>query len=319
MAAPHRIDTQHHILPPRYVAAVGEAAIARTLVSGRAPDWTPAHSLAAMDRHGVAAAVVSISAPGFAGATDPVGLCRHCNDYAAEMVAAYPGRFGSFASLPLPDVDASLSEIARALDELGAAGICLLTNYEGLYLGDPRLAPVLDELERRAAVVYVHPSESPGAFLGNLPPASLEFPFDTTRAIAHLLFSGAFARCRSVRFIFSHAGGALPVLAERLARLERRPDLKAQAPDGVIAEVRRLHFDIALSAGPLTLGALLRLTGPDRVLFASDFPHAPEDAMAGAVGGLKTAGLADEDVAMIERENALRLMPQLRGGASDAP
>lgn len=311
MPGPHRIDTQHHILPPRYVAEVGAEAIGRTLVSGQSPDWTPEHSLAAMDRHGIETAVVSISAPGFPVA-DPVGLCRHCNDYAAEMIARHAGRFGSFASLPLPDVDASLAEIGRALDELKADGICLLSSYDGRYLGDPLFAPVMDELERRGAVVYVHPNEPPGAFLGGLPPASLEFPFDTTRAIAHLLFTGTLLRTRNVKYIFSHAGGAIPFLAERLARLERRPDLKQHAPDGVMAELRRLHFDVALSAGPLTLGALLRFTTPDHVLFASDFPHAPEPAMAGSVEGLARAGLSPADLALIERENALRLMPRLR-------
>lgn len=310
MPAPHRIDTQHHILPPRYVAAVGAEAIGRTLVSGQTPDWTPEHSLAAMDRHGIATAVVSVSAPGFPVA-DPVGLCRHCNDYAAEMIVRHPGRFGSFASLPLPDVDASLEEIGRALDELGADGICLLTSYDGRYLGDPLFAPVMDELERRGAVVYVHPSEGHGAFLGGLPPASLEFPFDTTRAVANLLFTGTLLRTRGVKYIFSHAGGTIPFLAERLARLERRPDLKQHAPDGVLAELRRLHYDVALSAGPLTLGALLRFTGPDKVLFASDFPHAPEPAMAGSVEGLAKAQLAPSDLALVERENAVRLMPRL--------
>jgi 6-methylsalicylate decarboxylase len=310
LAAPHRVDTQHHLLSPRYVAEVGADAIGRTLVSGQAPDWTPEHSLAAMDRHGIATAVVSVSAPGFPVA-DPAGLCRHCNDYAAEMGARHPGRFGSFASLPLPDVHASLAEISRALDELGADGICLLTSYGGRYLGDPLFAPVMDELERRGAVVYVHPNEPPGAFLGGLPPASLEFPFDTTRAIANLLFTGTLLRTRSVRWIFSHAGGTVPFLAERLARLERRPDLKQHAPDGVFEELRRLHYDVALSAGPLTLGALLRFTGPDKVLFASDYPHAPEAAMAGSVEGLSKAELRPEDLALIERGNALRLMPRL--------
>ena len=310
MPAPHRIDTQHHILPPRYVAEVGADAIARTLVSGQAPNWNPDVSLAAMDRHAIATAVVSISAPGFP-VSDPAGLCRHCNDYAATLVQANPGRFGSFASLPLPDVDGSIEEIHRSLDDLKADGICLLTNYGGRYLGDPLFDPVFDELAGREAVVYVHPNEMPGAFLGGLPPASLEFPFDTTRAIGNLLFTGTFARTRRIRYIFSHAGGAIPVLAERLARLERRPDMKQHVPDGVPAEVRRLHFDIALSGGPLTLGALLRLTTPDKVLFASDFPHAPEPAMAGSVEGLAAANLPSQDLALIERGNALRLMPRL--------
>lgn len=310
MPAPHRIDTQHHVLPPRYVAEVGAEAIGRTLVSGQLPAWDPGVSLAAMDRHGIATAMVSISAPGFPVA-DPVSLCRHCNDYASTLIQAHPGRFGSFASLPLPDVAASLDELHRSLDDLKADGICLLTNYGGRYLGDPLFAPIMDELERRRATVYVHPNEGPGAFLGNLPPASLEFPFDTTRAIANLLFTGTLLRTRSVKYIFSHAGGTIPFLAERLARLERRPDLAQHAPQGVLAELRRLHFDVALSAGPLTLSALLRFTTPDHVLFASDFPHAPEPAMAGSVDGLATAGLEPADLELIERGNALRLMPRL--------
>ena len=313
MPAAHRIDTQHHFLPPGYLAEVGAQAVGRTLVSGRAPDWTPEHSLAAMDRHGVATAVLSISAPGFAG-PDPVGLSRHCNDCAVALVRKHPRRFGSFAGLPLPDVPASLTEIRRALDDLGADGICLLTSYDGRHLGDPLFAPILDDLDRRGGVVYVHPAEPPASHLVGLPPASLEFPFDTARAIASLLFTGAFARTRNIRYIFSHAGGALPALAERLARLERRPDLKAHVPDGVLAEIRRLHFDIALSAGELTLGALLRLTTPDRILFASDFPHAPEEAMAGAVAGLAQADLSDHELHLIERGNALRLMPRLGEG-----
>ncbi len=310
MAAPHRIDTQHHILPARYVEAVGAESIARTLVSGRTPDWTPEVSLAAMDAHGVATAVVSISPPGFSIAD--ATLCAWCNEYAADMMQRYPGRFGSFASLPLPDIDASLSEIGHALDSLKAQGICLLTNYGGRTLGDPLFDPVFAELERRGAVVYVHPNEAPGAPLVGLPPASLEFPFDTTRAIANMLFTGTFARTRNIRYIFSHAGGTVPFLAERLARLERRPDLKVHAPDGVLAELRRLHYDVALSAGPLTLGATLRFTTPDKLLFASDFPHAPVEAMAGTVTGLARANLTEEDRIMIERGTALSLMPGLR-------
>ena len=310
MAPIGRIDTQHHFLPPKYLAATDANAIARTLLAGRVPAWTPDHSLRAMDRHGIATAVVSIAAPGFIG-PDAATLCRDCNDYAADMTRDFPGRFGWFAGLPLPDVDASLAEMSRALDALEADGICLLTSYAGRYLGDPMFAPLFDALAARRAVVYVHPTEPPGSILNGLPPASLEYPFDTTRAIANLLASGTFARTHDISYIFSHAGGAISVLVERLARLERLPAFRQAVPDGVRAEVQRLHFDIALSAGDLTLGALLRLTSPDRILFASDFPYAPEEAMRGAVAGLGEAGLSPTDLALIEHDNAVRLMPRL--------
>ncbi len=310
MDQPFRIDTQHHFLPKRYVADVGESAIARTLVSGRCPDWSPEISMAAMDRHGIATAILSISAPGFPVA-DPAGLCRLCNEDAAAVVQRHPQRFGQFASLPLPDVDASLKELDYAFDHLQPDGICLMTNYGDRYLGDPVFAPVFETLEQKQAVVYVHPDESPGAALLGLPPASLEFPFATVRAIANLLFSGTFARTRNVRYIFSHAGGGIQVLGERLARLERRPDLRAQVPDGVLGELRRLHFDVALSATPMALSALMQLTTADRILFASDYPHAPEEAMSGTVAGLAKFNMDADQRMMIERGNAVRLMPRL--------
>jgi len=311
MQSPRRIDTHHHFVPPFYLEAVGAAAVARTLVSGKAPEWTPRHSIDAMDRNGIETAVVSISAPGFqCDEGERADLCCRCNDYAAKMRADFPGRFGSFAGLPLPDVDASLKEIDRSLGTLKADGICLLTSYGGRYLGDAQFAPVFEELNRRKAVVYVHPTEGCACDIG-LPPASLEFPFDTTRTIASLMFSGTFNRCRDITFIFSHAGGAMPFLAERLARLERRPDFKAHVPEGVIATLQRLHYDTALSAGPLAMNALMSLVPARQVVFGSDYPYAPEDTMTGTVRGLAALKLPEADLTAIERGNALRIMPWL--------
>ena len=152
---------------------------------------------------------------------DAAALARLCNDEAADLCTQFPGRFGFFATLPLPHVDAALAEVDRALDDLGADGICLLTNYGGHYLGDARLAPVLDHLNARGAVAFVHPSDIEGGRpLAHLPAATLEFPFETTRAITNLLFSGQAAQLHDLRMIFSHAGGTIPFLADRIARLE---------------------------------------------------------------------------------------------------
>lgn len=310
-----RIDVHHHILPPDYVRIVGDARIGPLIVAGRTPEWTPRHSIDAMDRNGISTAITSISAPGlwFGDDAQAQRLARHCNDYAAGLRSAFPGRFGVFACLPLPDVDASLEEITYSFDVLKADGMGLLTNYDGRYPGDPAFRPVFDELNRRRAVVYFHPTTAGSCSCFDMvPAATLDFPFDTTRAIASLLFSGTLARCRDIRFIFSHAGGTVPFLAERIARLERRPDFKDAVPEGVIAELRRLYYDTALSANPYTFSALLQLVTHDQILFGSDYPFAPEATMAATVDGLQKLGLDRAALHAIERGNALRLMPELQ-------
>jgi 6-methylsalicylate decarboxylase len=312
--APHRIDVHHHILPPDYVTSVGDARIGPLILSGRTPQWTPALSLEAMDRNGIATAVTSISAPGlwFGDAEETRRLTRLCNDYAAQIRASHPGRFGIFASLPLPDVDGSLREIEYSLDHLRADGIGLMTNYAGVFPGDAAFEPVFDELNRRSAVVYFHPTAAPcSTCLPEIPAATLEFPFDTTRAVTSLLFGGTFTRCPNISFIFSHAGGTVPFLAERIARLEVRPEFKKAVPNGVLAELRRLYYDTALSANAITFAALFKLVTPANVLFGSDYPFAPEATMTATVRGLGALGLDAGDLQAIERDNALGLLPGL--------
>ena len=312
--APHRIDTHHHFLPPDYVRIVGDEPIASLIVTNKVPDWTPARSVEVMDRHGIATSVLSMSAPGIClDDTDAArALCRHCNEYAARMQSDHKGRFGLFACLPLPDIDGSLSEIAFALDEIKAAGIGLLTSYDGRYPGDPAFAPVFDELNRRKAIVYFHPAAPTcSQCLGFIPAATLEFPFDTTRAITSLLFSGTFARCPDIRFIFSHAGGTVPFLAERIARLEMRPEFRHHVPRGSLTELRRLYFDTALSANVHAFSAMRTLLPDNNILFGSDYPFAPEATTTATVKGLASLGLSPDILRKVERENALTLMPQL--------
>ena len=312
----HRIDVHHHILPPDYVATVGDDRIGPLILAGKTPEWTPEMSIEAMERNGIATAVTSISAPGlwFGDAAETRHLSRLCNEYAATIRADHPGRFGVFASLPLPDVDASLAEIEHALDVLGADGIGLLTSYGDRYPGDASFQPVFDELDRRGAVVYFHPTNAPcSTCLPEIPAATLDFPFDTTRAIVSLLFGGTFARCRNIRFIFSHAGGTVPFLAERIARLAVRPGFKDKVPNGVVPELRRLYYDTALSANRLAFRSLLELVDCDHVLFGSDYPFAPEATMTATVKGLIELGLDAHDLLGIERDNALALFPQFAG------
>ncbi|HEY1722936.1 MAG TPA: amidohydrolase family protein [Magnetospirillaceae bacterium] len=311
----HRIDTHHHILPPDYVRIVGEDKIGPLIVAGKTPEWTPAHSIAAMDRNGIATAVTSISSPGlwFGDSEATNKLTRHCNDYAAQMRIDHPGRFGVFASLPFPNVDACLREIEYALDVLKAEGIGLMTSCDEKYPGDPAFAPIFDELNRRKAVVYFHPTQAPCCnCLDEIPAATLDFPFDTTRAVTSLLFNGTFARCPDIKFIFSHAGGTIPFLADRIARLGARPNFKAMVPNGVIPELQKLYYDTALSANARAFASLLALVTPAQVLFGSDYPFAPEATTTQTVEGLSKLGFDEVTLRRIERDNALGLLPGLK-------
>ncbi|MGE5147044.1 MAG: amidohydrolase family protein [Candidatus Eiseniibacteriota bacterium] len=311
----HRIDVHHHILPPEYVSLVGDARIGPLILSGKTPTWSAQMSIDAMERNGIATAITSISAPGlwFGDVQSTRNLCRHCNEFAADIRRDHPGRFGMFASLPLPDVAASLAEIEYALDTLGAEGIGLLTSYGNQYPGDPAFAPVFDELNRRKAVVYFHPTQAPcSQCQPEIPAATLDFPFDTTRAVVSLLLNGTFARCPDISFIFSHAGGAIPFLAERIARLAVRPEFKQHVPNGVVPELKRLYYDTALSANEFAFASLLKLVAPEHVLFGSDYPFAPEATMTATVKGLQEMGLDAKVLRGIERDNALALLPKLK-------
>lgn len=312
---PRRIDVHHHIVPPEYVAAVGEKAIGALAPNRQVPRWDVSKSLEAMDRNGITSAVVSVSAPGVL--LDDLGktsrLARACNEFAAQMVADHPTRFGLFASLPMPDTTAGLLELNYALDVLHAEGIVMMTNYRGLYLGEPVFASVFDEMNRRKTVVYVHPTTCVCNVdvLPDNPPSLIEFPHDSTRTITSLLFSGTFSRCPDIRFIFSHAGGTLPFLANRIARigaLDR--SLAAKTPEGVMPLLKRLYYDTAASANSVSFGALMQLVTPKNVLLGTDFPFISEAGMKATVAGLREVGLDATAVRAIEAENAVALFPR---------
>ncbi len=321
--AAHRIDIHHHALPPEYVQAIGSDRISQLLVSGKTPTWTVQHSIEAMDRNGIEKAITSLSAPNvwFDDVHQTRALTRRCNEFGARLRDDHPKRFGLFASLPLPDIDGAMSEIAYAFDELKADGISILTNYDGKYPGEQEFAPVFEELHRRNAVVHFHPAESPekAAHPIPIPAATLDFPFETTKAVTSLLVTGTLARSRNIRFIFSHAGGTIPFLAERIARLEMRPDFREKAPDGAMFELKRLFFDTALSANPLIFSALLKFVSHKQILFGSDYPYAPEPTMVASVAGLSKLGLPCEVLAAIERGNALRLLEGDRASIESHP
>ena len=307
---PHRIDVHHHHTPPPYLAAI----TARN-ITGPVRDWTPEKSLADMDRAGVATALTSITTPAlrFLDDADARKLARECNDYSAKLVAGGKGRFGMFAVMPMPHVDATLHEIAYALDTLKADGIGLLTSYGDKWLGDPAFAPVMEELNRRQAVVYTHPTTANccGNLIPDVPDAIIEWGTDTTRTIASLVFSGTAARLRGVKFIFSHGGGTLPFLTERFVRLPLiNKDLAPRVPNGVEHELKRFYYDTAQASHPYALASLTRLIPISQIVFGTDYPYR---TAADHVKGLTDYGFSPPDLMAIDRGNAQRLMPQLKG------
>ncbi len=313
-AAPRRIDVHHHILPPRWLEEERERMAGRALDFNMVAQWTPSMSLEAMDRNGIATTVTSISTV-IARPNDPQrahALARDCNEFAARLVQDHPGRFGMFALLPLPHVDACLQEIEYAAEALKCDGFKLQTSYETQWPGDPAFAPVFDELNRRKATVFFHPTV-PGCCTNLLPdlnPPLIEYPFDTTRAIMSLVFGGTVTRCPDVKLIFAHGGGTVPMLAHRVANLVNvRKDIAARLPNGAIAEFQKLYFDIVSATNPPAMAALLQLTTAAKLLFGTDIPYMRAEF---TVTNLAQLGLSAAGIRAIECENALRIMPSLK-------
>jgi len=305
----HRIDVHHHHTPPPYVAALTAKNI-----PGPVRDWTPEKSIADMDKAGVATALTSITTPAlrFLDEAGARTLARECNEYTARLVADSRGRFGMFAAMPMPHVEGTLQEIAYALDTLKADGIGLLTSYGDKWLGDPAFTPVLEELNRRQAVVYTHPTTANccGNLIPDVPESIIEWGTDTTRTIASLVFSGAAARFPDLRLIFSHGGGTLPFLTERFLRLPLiNKNLATRVPNGVEHELKRFYYDTAQAAHPYALASLTKLIPVSQIVFGTDFPYR---TAAEHVKGLTDYGFSASDLLSIDRDNAVRLLPRLK-------
>ena len=303
-----KIDTHHHFFPKVYVDAVGWEMLAAVMPNGKAPDWSVKAALDVMEENGIETAILSVSSgPKLRNAEV---LLRRCNEAAADLKAQYSNRFGSFASLPLPDIDASVKEVEFALDTLGAQGIIVFTSYEGRYLGDEHFNPLFEELDRRGAIVFIHPN-MPSYTVPTVAPASvLEFPFETTRTATSMLIAGVPRRFPRIRFILSHAGGTLPSLAPRIElSLSMMPGLVERVGNPLVG-LRSFYYDTALSAGASTLSGLCQITDPDHILFGTDFPFAPTPAIRAfskTLDGLSVPGL---DLPAVYRRNAERLLNQ---------
>lgn len=303
------IDIHQHFLPPAYLAALAGRGI--ELGGGLLiPTWDIDSTLALMERYDIAKAVLSISEPGiyFGDARQARDLARYCNEYAAELIRAHPGRFGAFAILPLPDVDAALRELEYALDTFKLDGVILFSNSDGRYPGDALFSHLFDELNRRKTLVLLHPAlpANHSTLQLNLPPIVTEFVFDTTRAVVNLLYSGTLERCPDLRIVVAHAGGTVPYLAMRITLGQI---LLPGAPQGAMQYLRQLYFDTAFSASAFTFRTLSELVDPSRILFGSDYPFGPEISLIATIRGIENYdGFDDEARELIQQDNAQKLL-----------
>lgn len=313
------IDIHHHILPDFFWSATNEQ---HGPVGGIAPErWSPESAIDLMDEAGIDVAVTSISTPGVHLGDDVAAraLARRCNEFAAELILNCPGRFGGFACVPLPDVEGALREVEYALDHLKLDGVVLFSNARGIYLGDRRFAPLFDELQRRAAVVFVHPTASPDAAFHQLglPDSLLDFPVDTSRALANLHYTNTFARTPAVKYIFSHAGGTIPYLATRFGIVDEMKVIEGHEERGTAADtLRRLYWDTALAWKDPILEMLRSEIGMSQVLYGSDFPYLRRDLVLTSraeVAASSTLSQAEHEG--ILGANALQLLPRLAAQA----
>jgi 6-methylsalicylate decarboxylase len=310
-----RIDVHAHFLSEAYRTALDAAGFGAP--DGMpVPAWEAGAHLALMDRLGIATSLLSVSSPGVHFGDDAAArtLARQVNEDGKRLAEAHPGRFGLFGSLPVPDVDGALDELAFCYDELGVDGIVMLTHAGETYLGDPALEPLFDELDRRRARLFVHPT-SPLCWeqtsFGRTR-AMVEFLFDTSRAVVNMVLNGVVARHPDIEVIVPHAGAALPVIADRVAAFAFiLEDLDPGAD--VYRDLARLHFDLAGFPLPRQLDALLALTTAEHLHYGSDYPFTPEAVVAMLAAPLDAIEAPSGPVPKTLAANSRRLFPRLTG------
>src|ERR1700753_1547931 len=310
------IDTHHHMLPEFFFEATNEKA---NPVGGLKPHaWTIEGSLAFMDELEIDIAVTSISTPGIE-LQDRLAsrkLARKFKNLAAMLVAKDPRRVGALASVPMPNVDDAIEEVCYALDVLKLDGVVLFTNSQGIYLGDKRMKPLFRELQKRKATVFVHPNASPDpvAHTLGLTDNLIDFPGDTTRAIAQLHYGGTFAITPDVKYVFSHAGGTAPYLAGRMAIVDEMQIMGDSSVTGTSAETfKRRYWDNALAWTDPVINHLRHIAGMDKVVFGTDYPYIRKDlAIKGKQRINTNPDLSADEKKQVFGGNALQLFPRLK-------
>ena len=308
-ARPRRIDVHHHYDMPGGRGVLGS--------------WTVARALEAMDQHGIETSIISRTT----GETEEGGekgraFARRSNEFAAKVVSDHPRRLGFFANIPYSDPDGAMKELEYAYETLKADGVSLLSSIGDKWPGDPVFDPVFDELNRRKAILFLHPFTSkccrtliPGG------EGSVERDFDTTRAVTNLLYSGTLSRLPDIRYIINHSGADVPVMAGRIkdrvpgfstfggAPLSNHEGRTEKIPHGVFFELTKLYYECAHAAYPAAIAALTAFAPPSQYLFATDWPAEP---MESTLDELPKTKLTPEVRQALNRGNAERLFPRFK-------
>ncbi|KAH9205497.1 hypothetical protein DL95DRAFT_348311 [Leptodontidium sp. 2 PMI_412] len=323
-----KIDVHCHAVPPKYRQRLIENGHQNPDGMPAIPPWSVESHLSLMKAHNISISVLSITSPGTylspGKSEDAAQITRETNEELASICSAHPESFRFFASLPLPSVEDSLKEIDYALDVLGAVGFALMSNAQGIYLGDPSLDRVLAKLDERKAVVFLHPSSCnlilPDPSTGGskvevvkvlpYPRPMMEFMFDETRTVANLLLSDSLVKYPNITYIMSHCGCTLPPIIDRIGAFDaivHGRGNKSQDFKGLLQ--KRFFFDLAGVPFPDQIFGLVRMLGGkekarSRLLYGSDFPFTPGEAVKGLVARME-AGFAEgeENVFGMEGES----------------
>ncbi|WP_339508599.1 MULTISPECIES: amidohydrolase family protein [unclassified Pseudomonas] len=309
-----RIDVHHHIVPPVFLDALTRKGLDK-LTGTPLPKWTVEQSVALMDSQGIHTAITSLMAPGvyFGNDRSAAELARSCNEFAAKMAAVHPGRFGSFAVLPLPATESACVEATYALDTLHADGVSLMGSNDGVFLGDPRFDELMAELDSRHASVFLSPNLHPSSsqLLLERPQFGLELDCDTTRAALNLIFTGTLERYPHINWILSNGGGFLPYAAWRISLANVLPEFSDAVPQGVMTYLRRFYFDTALTTYPGPMAVLKELVEPTQLLYGSGFSLVRSETVADEIKGISRSLLwSPRQQQGIDRGNALGLFPR---------
>ena len=316
MMTPFRIDTHQHHVPEFYKKALEGIGVTGSGENAW-PKWSSEQMIDVLDRKGIAATVSSISSPGvYFGEVDfAIRLARDCNEFSAQLVGDHRSRIAALGVVPLPDTAAACRAAEYALDTLKLDGISLLTHVGKHYLGQPEYDEFFAELNRRKAVVFLHPlrPDQDGLAEYDFPTGTVELPTDTTRAVTNMFFHGYPERFPDIRFMISHAGGTLPMVIYRIRNMSKKSEVAKRLPKGIDHYLKQLYFDLAQASVPLIQRALEDIADPKRVLFGSDYPFSQvgEKVIDDVLAGIESFdGYDATRRAMILRDNALALFPR---------
>lgn len=313
---PKRIDVHHHLVPPKLFQWLNENHPEWT-GGPDLPEWSPEIGIEMMDRNGIAAAIASTVPSVYWGDAEKAKyFATYSNEYAARVVQDHSRRYGAMATLPLPDVEASIKEAEYALEVLGLEAVVLFASQGNQYLGDPAYEELMQVLNESDAIVLIHPNTAPpGANVPKIhvPYGLVEFMADTSRAVTNLLMNGVFERYPRIRWIISHAGAMIPYINFRLKFLDLKPELKARAPKGVLHYLQNLYYDTAISTSDAVFAALRQFAKPDHILFGSDYPLVDERVVKMEAAAFEHSKILDRSMRKpIDRDNALKLFPRFK-------